>query len=182
MAVLRKTGGETLTIRKAREAKGREAKSNSRPMPKADITTWLTEAEAYTLTAEADTVRAIPRAWAAEYRAISRNMKVLHAGITMGTVKGHDLIAHPSLALSTALNRSAVPQAEVGYAQAIAYLRKEAIALPEGTPRGTVLVTYHGAALGFVKNLGNRANNLYPQEWRIKSTHIPDDEPKILSI
>lgn len=182
MAVLRKTGGETLTIRKAREAKGREAKSNSRPMPKADITTWLTEAEAYTLTAEADTVRAIPRAWASEYRAICRNMKVLHAGITMGTVKGHDLIAHPSLALSTALNRSAVPQAEVGYAQAIAYLRKEAIALPEGTPRGTVLVTYHGAALGFVKNLGNRANNLYPQEWRIKSTHIPDDEPKILSI
>jgi hypothetical protein len=25
-----------------------------------------------------------------------------------------------------------------------------------------------------VKNIGNRANNLYPKEWRIKSTHIPD--------
>ncbi len=182
MAVLRKTGGDTLTVRKVREGKGREAKTANRPMPKTNLTAWLTDADAYVIAPEGDMVRAIPRAWAAEYRAISQSLKVLHAGITIGTAKGRDLIAHPSLALSTALNRSAVPQAEVSYAQAIAYLRKEAISLPEEAPRGTVLVTYHGAALGFVKNLGNRANNLYPQEWRIKSTHIPDDEPKILSI
>jgi len=27
--------------------------------------------------------------------------------------------------------------------------------------------------LGTAKNLGTRANNLYPKEWRIKSTYIP---------
>ncbi|MDU5343217.1 MAG: hypothetical protein E6150_01970, partial [Prevotella bivia] len=37
------------------------------------------------------------------------------------------------------------------------------------------VLTYEGHPLGFAKNLGNRANNLYPQEWRIKSTYIPEE-------
>ena len=54
--------------------------------------------------------------------------------------------------------------------QAIAYLRKEAIALPDAASRGIVLLTYRDVPLGFVKNVGNRANNLYPQEWRIRKS------------
>ena len=68
------------------------------------------------------------------------------------------------------------PTAELTYRQAIDYLRRESLQLPDGTPRGIVLVTYRNVPLGFVKNLGSRANNLYPQEWRIKSTHVPDAE------
>jgi hypothetical protein len=26
-----------------------------------------------------------------------------------------------------------------------------------------------------VKHLGNRANNLYPQEWRIRSGYLPEE-------
>ena len=53
-------------------------------------------------------------------------------------------------------------------AEALDYLRREAVTLPADTPRGYVLVTYGGYPLGFVKNLGNRCNNLYPQYWKIK--------------
>ena len=66
------------------------------------------------------------------------------------------------------------PHVELSYEQAIAYLRREAIVLPPETPRGIVVVTYHQLPLGLVKNIGTRANNLYPKEWRIKSTHIPN--------
>ena len=45
--------------------------------------------------------------------------------------------------------------------------------LPAETPRGIVTVTYEGFPLGPVKNIGNRANNLYPKPWRIKTTHLP---------
>ena len=31
-----------------------------------------------------------------------------------------------------------------------------------------------------MKNLGNRASNLYPQEWRILSSHIPDVAPNVI--
>ena len=100
----------------------------------------------------------------------------------MATVKGKDYLPTQSLALSTALSREAFPQAPVDYLQAMAYLRKEAIVLPADTPRGIVLITYRDIPLGFAKNLGNRANNLYPAEWRIKSTHTPDQEPNIIPI
>jgi NOL1/NOP2/fmu family ribosome biogenesis protein len=66
---------------------------------------------------------------------------------------------------------AAFPTAEVDEEQAIAYLRTEALQLPADTPRGYVLLTYQGHPLGFVKNIGNRANNLYPAEWRIRSSH-----------
>ena len=36
-------------------------------------------------------------------------------------------------------------------------------------------VRYQRLPLGFVKNLGNRANNLYPQEWRIRTGYIPEE-------
>ncbi|MBO8459027.1 MAG: rRNA cytosine-C5-methyltransferase, partial [Bacteroidetes bacterium] len=41
-------------------------------------------------------------------------------------------------------------------------------------PRGYILIRYKGKALGFVKNIGNRANNLYPQEWRIRSGYLTE--------
>jgi len=76
--------------------------------------------------------------------------------------------------------RGAGGEAPLSYAQAISYLRGEALVLPSETPRGLVVVTFLGHALGLVKNIGNRANNLYPKGWRIKSTHIPQEYETIL--
>ena len=61
----------------------------------------------------------------------------------------------------------------LSYSQAIAYLRGEALHLPDDTPHGEVTVTFMGHPLGQVKNIGTRANNLYPKEWRIRTTHVP---------
>ena len=69
---------------------------------------------------------------------------------------------------------------DLSYQQAIAYLRHEALVLPEDTPRGLVTVCFQGHPLGLVKNIGSRANNLYPKEWKIKTTHIPNDYEAIL--
>ena len=68
----------------------------------------------------------------------------------------------------------------LNYQQAIAYLRGEALTLPDDTPRGIVEVSFMGHTLGQVKNIGTRANNLYPKEWRIKTTHISTDYEAIL--
>jgi precorrin-6B methylase 2 len=52
--------------------------------------------------------------------------------------------------------------------QALQYLHREALILPPDTPKGIVIVTYRNLPLGYAKNIGSRANNLYPQEWRIR--------------
>jgi len=79
--------------------------------------------------------------------------------------------------LSTHTERVDLP-----YSEALKYLRGEAIVLPPNTPRGLVTVTYKGVALGSAKNIGNRANNLYPKPWRIKTTHLPSEPVEIINV
>ena len=112
----------------------------------------------------------------------AKKLRILHAGIRLGEIKGKDIIPDQSLALSLSLNKEAFPTAELTYEQAIRFLRKEAVTLPIGTPKGFVLITYMGMPLGFEKHLGSRSNNLYPQEWRIKSTYMPDVAPQLYKL
>lgn len=84
--------------------------------------------------------------------------------------------------LTSGLPQGDLPQADLSYPDALRYLRGEALTLPADTPRGIVTVTYRGIPLGPMKNIGNRANNLYPKPWRIKTTHLPSEAPQILSL
>lgn len=61
------------------------------------------------------------------------------------------------------------PGADITLETALDYLRHKAITLPESAPKGLTFLKYKGCRLGFVKNIGNRANNLYPKEWRIRN-------------
>lgn len=69
--------------------------------------------------------------------------------------------------LSLDFDRTKFPEAEVSKDQAIAYLRRESIILPPDVPKGLVVITYKKLPLGMAKNIGSRANNLYPKNWRI---------------
>ncbi len=97
---------------------------------------------------------------------------------TVARLRGRDYVPVQQLALSLALNRDVWGAVEVDRLTALAYLRAEALRLPSGLPRGIVLLTYSGLPLGFVKNIGNRANNLYPDEWRIRSS-VPAPLPPL---
>ena len=77
---------------------------------------------------------------------------------------------------------STLLEVDIDYPEALKYLRGEALVLPADTPRGIVNITYKGVVLGPAKNIGNRANNLYPKAWRIKTTHLPAEEVKIIDI
>ncbi len=119
--------------------------------------------------AHSGSLYALPSAQMAAYAAVARAMPVVSPGIEVATVKGRDTIPSQPLALSTYLRPDAFPAAEVDTATALTYLCRNAVSLPDGTPRGIVLLTHGGHPLGFVKNLGSRANNLYPASWRILS-------------
>ena len=69
---------------------------------------------------------------------------------------------------------------ELTYQEAMKFLRGETLTFSPDTPRGIVEVSFDGHPLGQMKNIGTRANNLYPKEWRIKTTHIPTEYEPIL--
>lgn len=61
------------------------------------------------------------------------------------------------------------PRIELSYAEALQYLRREALRVE--APRGPVTLCYRGFVLGPGKGVGNRINNLYPEQWRIRTTY-----------
>jgi NOL1/NOP2/fmu family ribosome biogenesis protein len=77
------------------------------------------------------------------------------------------------------LDETSFTRCEVSLSDAVAYLRGEAIHLAD-VPLGIVLLTCKNEPIGFVKNIGNRANNLYPNEWRIRSGYLPGALPDFL--
>lgn len=60
------------------------------------------------------------------------------------------------------------PRCNLSLDEALNYLRGNSVVLPSDMPKGIVAVCYKDFILGTVKNIGNRANNHYPKEWRIK--------------
>ena len=179
LAVLRKHAGEVETVEPRAEKKKKGGKDVKGKAPQLSVPKeakdWLQIPGDYQLTINGTNVQAFPKSHETVYTLLQQYVKVIHAGITLGEMKGKDLIPHHSLAMSTALANDAFPKAEVNYEQAIAYLRKESLVLDTCVPRGYVLLTYQNIPLGFMKNIGNRANNLYPQEWRIRSGYLPEE-------
>lgn len=166
LALLRKTApADAPTRRRHRAAAGKE-----RPVAGGrTVAAWLRDAAGYRLYRPDDThIAAVRQDLAADMERIRTTVCTLRAGVLLAEEKGRKLIPQQELALSTALAPKAFPQVELTRDEALAYLRREALTLPASTPRGYVLATFGGHRLGFLNNLGARANNLYPAEWRIR--------------
>ena len=182
MAVLRKYGSSTKEDNnspKTKKKMGKKSKKGGKEKTEMP-TSWLKDEKVWSYTQTENGIYAIDDRWKSYLEEATQSLKVIHAGIRLGFTKGKDLIPDQSLALSTELARNNFSSVELSYQEAIQYLRKEAITLDSTVNRGYVLVTYRNVPLGWVKNLGNRANNLYPQEWKIKSSHIPDGSNDVL--
>lgn len=169
-----------LTNGKSR-AKGRKVQGKGEQTPglskeqQSAFRQWLLDADEYEFIPKNGSVTAFSRRHLALLSLLQSSLRIVQAGVAVATLKGKDWIPDHALAMTPALNPAAFPCEEVSYEQAIAYLRKEAITLSDVASRGVVLLTYRQIPLGFVKNIGNRANNLYPQEWRIRSGYLPGE-------
>ena len=99
---------------------------------------------------------------------VSSAVRAMSAGIRAGSLKGNDFVPNADLALSSAYNRERYPEWNVDKELALRFLAKESLRVPEGCPDGYLTVVYDGLPIGFVKNIGNRMNNLHPQSRRIR--------------
>lgn len=93
-------------------------------------------------------------------------LKNSRTGQRIGTLEKHGFQPAHELALSPFLNRVQFFVEDLDWHRAIRYLRREPI--QTGLPDGVGLVTFAGQPLGWVKQIGQRSNNWYPQHWRIR--------------
>jgi 16S rRNA C967 or C1407 C5-methylase (RsmB/RsmF family)/NOL1/NOP2/fmu family ribosome biogenesis protein len=114
-----------------------------------------------------DLIVALPEQFSTEINWLANNLNVVTKGTAVATLKHEKLIPEHAAALSLELNRNQFPQIELSLDHALAYLRKETPLIGEGQ-KGFALVTYQTHPLGWVNLLGNRINNLYPANWRVR--------------
>ncbi len=178
MAVVRKVGDDDAR----KPGKVKKDKDKKAKAPVGDCLSWLDDADNYVAMTDGEAVCAVARRYAPLVEQVRRAAKTLLSGVPLAQTKGRDMVPLHPLSQSIALSGKAFPTAEVDYPTAVAYLRGETITLPDGVGKGYAIVTYKDASLGFVKNLGNRANNLYPKEWRIRSGFVPTEPPTVLPV
>lgn len=87
-------------------------------------------------------------------------------GTEIGQLSRKGVIPNEALALSPVISKENFQRLEVSLEQALSYLKGETFSL-DGT-KGYTLICYKDEPLGWVNHLGNRFNNLYPKDWRIR--------------
>lgn len=91
----------------------------------------------------------------------------LRTGVLLGESKGRDFCPDADLALCPFLRPDVFPRVDLSREEALSFLHKDPLAFP-GMKTGYLLLCHDSIPLGFVKNLGNRSNNLLPSSRRIR--------------
>lgn len=138
---------------------------------KAAVEGWLKNPADFNFIQQGDRVVAMPREHTNAILALQQKMKVLHCALPLAEVKNNKLLPMHQLAMSDVLEHGSFNKVELEREKALAYLHREALVF-EQAPVGYILLTYNGVPIGFAKNIGNRANNLYPAEWRIRKNPV----------
>lgn len=165
MATLRKTSDDVLPVPRTPKTV-RIPKTSAFP-------NWLTNKDSFAILQPLDVISAFPVRHLPLLELFKRHLKVLYHGIELAKQKGRDSIQPlHSLSMCNHLNIKAFRTIEVSREISLSYLHGDTLTLSPDVPRGYVLLTFQQYPIGFVNNIGTRANNLYPTEWRIKKQPI----------
>ena len=159
--IRKKDGSDSYSIPK-------KIKSRLEKMPKqfAEIRNWLTT-ENSEFFAKSEFLVAFPEDKIPVLNALSEPLRVISFGLPVAQFKKNDLLPEHTFALSVDRNPAIFESVELDLRDALLFQKKDEIRIDSST-KGWLLVQYQGVPLGFVKNLGNRANNYFPKEWRIR--------------
>ena len=127
---------------------------------------WVREPEGMKFFAAGDMLYGCRKEHYGDIEALSGVLSVIYSGVAMGQIFKNKLKPDGALALYVGLNRDAVECREVGEEDVLKFLRKQDISA-ENFAEGINLVLHNGQALGFVKRIGARVNNMYPNSLRI---------------
>jgi len=146
----------------------REPKKKPLPVEfEKEMRNWLSEPDRWAIRQSDRFMTAYPMKYKPLIDCLWDILTCVSTGFGIGELRGKGASPQHALAMAKALKKEAFPQQELSLDAALSYLRTEA--LPQmNVPLGAVLLTYENVPLGFAKNVGNRLNNLYPNEWRIR--------------
>ncbi|MCO5260538.1 MAG: hypothetical protein M9916_10375 [Crocinitomicaceae bacterium] len=139
------------------------------------IANWV-ETDTTTFYLWNENVLAVPAAFNHEFLLLQDNLHLVKWGVEVGElarkglIPSHDLLMCPSL-------RKEIHPFEITREQALKYLHGDTFTIEGLKELGMIQLTYQNEPIGWIKNIGNRFNNLYPKEYRIRmNIHLIHDK------
>lgn len=161
---------QTAEIGSNKKPKKSNKKNNRKQLTEKEsqpVLPWLKNPENLILTANE---QGLVRVWPENIHESVMELLEIFPGAEPGTAIGqlirNEFIPAQDLIMSTLLSAD-IASVELDRTSALHCLKKEPIQLP-GAPKGWIVAAYQGIPLVLLKNLGNRTNNYYPKEWRIR--------------
>jgi NOL1/NOP2/sun family putative RNA methylase len=127
---------------------------------------WVNETADLKFYKHKETLYAMPANTYELFLQLQKGLRIRKAGICLGQWMHNGLQPDHALAMSTLLHPN-IGKVSLPLFEAQQYLRKENIVIVDER-KGWMLATFENIALGWMKHLGNRTNNYYPKEWRLR--------------
>ncbi|MCU0404281.1 MAG: hypothetical protein MUE99_07005 [Chitinophagaceae bacterium] len=162
IALFRKSG-QNINNELVAAKKNKERKAADLPLSE-----WLMQADGLEVFRHKEIVFAMPALVHSFYQAFHKKLNIRKSGVRMGEWVHSKLNPDHELALAQLLKREGFPLVNLEKEQALSFLRREAFDISDNVVKSWNLIVYEGYSLGWIKNIGNRFNNYYPKEWRIR--------------
>lgn len=168
IAALKKNDGKEFKPSKLRKT---QLSPLSRPL-ESMVKPWIQASDRYNFLLFGERILAFPTLWRNELDQLSNHGALIRCGVDLAEIKAKNLLPAHALALSVLLNRNEFQKYEADLETAIRFLRKEEV-FPT-VQADYLLLCFQQIPIGWLKRAGNRYNNLYPKEWRIRMT-VPEN-------
>ncbi|MFI3263927.1 MAG: rRNA cytosine-C5-methylase [Rikenellaceae bacterium] len=132
-----------------------------------EVSKWVAQPELMVFLNVADSaIYGYYRAQAEAVKSLAESLTIIYSGVAMGQIFKGKLKPDPALALFHDLNCDVVSEVELDNSDILLYLRKQELSA-ELFAEGINIVSANGYTIGFVKRIGGRVNNIYPNSLRI---------------
>ncbi len=133
----------------------------------AEVARYVNQGELMTFLNVADSaIYGYYRAQVEAVKSLAESLTTIYSGVAMGQIFKGKLKPDAALALFHDVSREAFNCVELDNSDILLYLRKQE--LPADLfVEGINIVAAHGYSIGFVKRIGGRVNNMYPNSLRI---------------
>lgn len=161
ISVLRKTGRQNISSEKSKKISDSRLTREERSV----ALEWTLFKEG-SLTKARDEVISFPGTQE-DYSMLSKRLRMISPGTRIFSEKQGKYLPSHELAMSVFLKKNIFPSISLDLSASLSYLHRETIG-PGNSEKGWNLISYREVTLGLVNNIGNRLNNYYPMDWRIR--------------
>lgn len=146
----------------------KKLKTDKQTVSPQDLKGWVEDPQRFVTLVHRQIVHFFPEAHELSVKALQQVLYLKNAGTIAGKWLGKELVPAHDLAMSVHAE-DALPFVDVELDVAREFLRKKTVdvSLFSSIKKGWCMVKFNGVSLGWVKVLGQRVNNYYPNDVRI---------------